>query len=112
MPAASVDLAAQIVNVRVTRNDGWSLHITLQDPAGVPIDLTGRTIAAQLRDLPDSVDFTALTVTPVNLALGQFTVGQAAAVKGGCYDIQVTTAGVPRTYVRGDLVVQADVTRP
>ena len=109
---SDIDLSAQVVNVMVSRNDAWSLLLTLQTPAGDPIDLTGKTIAAQLRDRADSTDSTALTVTPVDLPAGQFTVSQTAATKGGVYDVQVTTGDLPRTYIRGRLSIVRDVTRP
>lgn len=108
----NVDLSARTVDIRVTRNDAWSLQITLQAPDGTPINLTGKTIAAQLRDRPDSTDSTALTVTPVDLTLGKFNIGQAAATTHGVYDVQVTTTGAPRTYIKGRLDIAADVTRP
>jgi hypothetical protein len=108
----TIDLSAQVVDIRVMRNDSWSLKITLAAPGGAPLDLTGKTIDAQLRDKEDSTDSTPLTVSPVDLSAGQFAVSQAAATRGGVYDVQVTTGSEPRTYIRGRLLLTKDVTRP
>lgn len=112
MAEQTIDLSAGVVDIRVMRNDAWSLAITLAEPAGAPVDLTGKTIAAQLRERPDATDFTALTISPVDLAAGKFSVSQAAATVGGYYDVQVTTGSDRRTYVRGRLLIEKDVTRP
>lgn len=107
-----IDLRPQTVRIKVARNDSWSLQVTLEAPGGTPIDLTGKTISAHLRVVPDATEYTALSVVPVDLEAGQFAVGQASATSSGYYDIQVTTGSEVRTYVRGRLDVDADVTRP
>lgn len=113
MANAEVDLRAQIVNVSVMRNDAWTMQVTIESPSGTPVNLTGRTITAQLRDRPDSTSSTALTVTPVDLTIGKFNVGQSAATAKGVYDVQITGGAVsPRTYIRGKLELTSDVTRP
>lgn len=108
MADESVDLRPKVLNLSAYRGDAWSLRFTL---AGT--DLTGSTIAAQVRARPDSTDvLAALDVTAVDLATGVFEIGQTAAGPAGHYDVQITASGgLPRTYVRGRLSVTADTTR-
>lgn len=107
---ATIDLRAQVLDVLVARGDAWSLEVTIESPAGTPVNLTGKTIEAHLRNQPDSASKTDLDVAPVDLSAGTFTVGQDAATAGGVYDVQVTTAGLARTYLRGTLELDDDVT--
>lgn len=110
MADPSIDLRPKVLNLSAYRGDAWSLRITLTG-----MDLTGSTIAAQVRARPDSTEVLAtLDVSPVDLSAGVFDIGQAAATEGGHYDVQITpggTGGLPRTYVRGRLQVTADTTR-
>lgn len=101
-----VDLRATVVNISLMRGDAWSLPVTITG-----YDLTGYTIRAQVRPDFDSTEVDDITVTPVNLSIGKFLIGQTDAQIDGFYDVQLTPGGgVPRTYLRGTIGLDSDVT--
>jgi hypothetical protein len=99
------------------RGDYFPLRVTLTDSAGVPLDLTGYTAAAQIRsnfDDPVSYDFD-VTMTPltgtIDLLLSSAT---SETILAGSYvwDFQVTEpSGNIRTYITGDVTMFDEVTR-
>lgn len=106
MSSKNIDLTPQVVNLTVMRGDAWSLLVTF------PFDLTGYTIAGQIRDSVDAQDATDLTITPTDLPAGKIHIGQLEATIGGYYDLQLTAAGGgPTTYLRGVFTLVKDVTR-
>lgn len=65
-----------MADIEIKRGDTLSLDVTRVDAAGVPVDCTGMTITSEV-ELGAFSD--TLTVTPVNLALGQFRLSATAA---------------------------------
>jgi hypothetical protein len=63
------------------RGDTLTWNCTYKDSAGVPINLTGYTVRAQIRDATE-VQLVALTYTAANQGTspGQFTLSATAAV--------------------------------
>lgn len=107
MTEQNVNLAPEVVNVRVRRGDAWSYRATING-----VDLTGYTIAAQLRGRIEDDTAIDLDISPDDLTIGRFYVGQDEATISGYYDVQITPpSGLPRTYIAGRLAVDADVTR-
>lgn len=101
-----VDFTPKVINVRVKQGNGWQILITY------PGDVTGWTIEAEFKEEPDSVTTTSLTITPNDLAVGKFHVGQADAQLSGLFDVRLTSpGGNPLTVVDGVLVVEAAVTQ-
>jgi hypothetical protein len=100
-------------NVSVYHNDSWSLVFLLLDDAGTTHDLTDAIAACSVSD--SSGDVTALTVDDgTDPTMGQVSV---AAPEAGLdpgvyvYDLEVDDGdGTALTWVRGQLVVTADVT--
>lgn len=109
MTTQTIDLRAQVVNVKVMRNDAWSIKVTKTGT-----NLAGYTITAQVRPDYDSPDEDALdmVITVSDEANGIFYVGQEAATLDGVYDVQIAEpSGLPRTYVKGRITLDPDVTR-
>jgi hypothetical protein len=108
VPAMTVDLRAQVVNIKVTRGDRWSLSATFPD------NLTGFLVRGQVRPEPDSPDELAedLTVAVTDAANGRFVFGQQHAFSG-VYDIEIVTevGELGRTWIRGRINAVEDVTR-
>lgn len=103
-------------------DDTW-LRMTVEEPDGagfVPADLTGHTILGQVKESLTTAVVTTFTVVPVDLATGVFDYGfehAKAALLGGTaekkyiYDIQSTSpTGVVRTYAKGEITVDPEVT--
>jgi hypothetical protein len=108
MADQTIDLTPQVVNLRLTRGDAWSLVVTFE-----ATDLTGYTFAAQIRARVDDEDATDIDIAETNLADGVITIGQDEAETSGHWDLQATPpAGLPRTYMGGAVTVKKDVTRP
>lgn len=102
---AEIDLRPEIVNVLVTRGDAWSVQVTY------PGDISGAEITAQLRDEPDSATAVDFDIAITDAVGGIFTYGQTTAADSGVYDVEITlVGGLPRTYIRGLLSVDKDVT--
>lgn len=105
--AEEIDLTPQVVDVKVSSGDPWSIPFTLTG-----VDLTGATIAAQVRTSKTASAFTELDIAVTDLSEGKFSFGQAVPL-AGVYDIQITPlGGLPRTYIGGKIKVVQDVTRP
>lgn len=104
----TVDLRAQVVNIKVVRGDRWSLAATF------PGDLTGFLVRGQVRPEPDSPDELAeqLTVAVTDAATGKFVFGQQHAFSG-VYDIEIVTevGELGRTWITGKISAVEDVTR-
>lgn len=105
-------------DLELYKGDYLPFRLILRDSAGVPIDLTGYTARAQIRDYIDSTvvfEF-ALTITPTT---GTIDVILNSPISSGLlpgsyiWDIQVTNpSGNTRTHIAGDVKVYDEVTRP
>lgn len=76
----------------------------------LPVDLTGATIAAEARNRAG--DVTELSVEVTDAPTGRIDLGLPADFPYGpyVYDIEVIAGGEVRTWVRGNLRVERDVT--
>ena len=102
-----------MTTLSIKRGDTFLYTASLSDDAG-PTNITGWTIASQVRDDNDALVAT-LNVTVTNAALGQFTVRHddtSAWPARLVWDLQYTdAAGVVRSTETIVLSVMADVTR-
>lgn len=104
--------------VQFVRGDDLTMNIALTDAAGDPIDITGWTLSAQVREVPNgSQTLASWAFSNRSDAAGTFTMAlsdtDTAGLTPSCVsDLQVTDAsGLVRTYLSMTLTVQRDVTR-
>lgn len=106
-------------DLTITRGDTETLVINLtSDDDGTPINITGRTYRAQIRQSQDSTTIKAsFTCVLSNAASGQVTCTLAAAdsatlpVGKAYWDLEENASGVITTILSGNVTVTADVTR-
>lgn len=105
-------------NLTITRGDTESLVLIMTSNGTTPIDITGRTYRAQIREQKDSGTIDAsFTCTVTNGALGEVTCSltaiQTATLSVGLHywDLEETNNGIVSTIVAGTVTVLADVTR-
>lgn len=98
--------------------DTETLSVTLQDSAGDPINISGRSYAAQVRATADSSTVLAtFSCSITNAAAGTFactlTATQTAALAagGGVWDLQETYGATVTTLLAGSVTIAQDVTR-
>jgi hypothetical protein len=105
-------------DLTITRGDTETIYATMTSDGSTPINITGRTYAAQLRTSPDiSIISASFTCTVTNGAAGQVTcvlsAADSALLDPGYYywDLQENASGVISTILSGQVTVLADVTR-
>lgn len=98
--------------------DTETVSVTLQDENGNPINITGRTYSAQIREKPSSASSLAtFSCSVTNGAQGKFSctissaITSALAPVNAVWDLQENNAGVITTLMAGDAIVSRDVTR-
>lgn len=108
-----------VLNLRLYKGDDFARGMQFTDSDGNGIDITGWTFLAQVRETPggDTV-LATFTVTVTDAATGNLDIELAAAdiddLETGrllAWDLQVTASGAVRTYVRGSVKVDTDVSR-
>lgn len=102
----------------ITRGDTETVYATMTTDGSTPIDITGRTYAAQLRTTPDisiiSASFVcAVTDGPNGEVTCTMTPTESSQLDPGYYywDLQENASGVISTILAGQVTVLADVTR-
>lgn len=110
--------APSTLDLTITRGDTETIVVTLTTDDVTPINITGRTYAAQLRTTPNiSVVSASFTCTVTDGANGVVTCvlssTSSALLSPGYYywDLQETASGVVSTLLSGTVTVLADVTR-
>lgn len=105
-------------DLTITRGDTETLVVTLTTDGTTPIDVTGRTYRAQIRQAQDSRTIKAsFTCTVTDGANGVVTCVLSAAdsatlpVGISYWDLEETASGVVTTVLSGTVTVLADVTR-
>ena len=105
-------------DVTITRGDTTTLVITITTNGTTPIDITGRTYTAQVRnnteDVSAEVAFTCTLTTPASGILTcVLTATQTATLEPGnhVWDLQENASGIISTILSGAFTVLADVTR-
>lgn len=109
---------ATIRNLTIDQGSTFSLSIELSDELGNALNLTGYTIAAQLRKSYGSTSYTAFTTsagnTPANGVLTlSLTSTQTSALRAGryVYDIEIQNADGTTRVLEGIITVTPEVTR-
>lgn len=105
-------------DLTVVRGDTETIVVTLTTDGSTPIDVTGRTYRAQIRQSPDSRTIKAsFTCTVTDGSNGVVTcvmsAEDSAALPVGIayWDLEETASGVVTTIMSGTVTVLADVTR-
>jgi hypothetical protein len=98
----------------IYRGDTKRLRVTLWAPGNEPVDLTGATVKAQIRERPGGKQITELlcVITPPNII--DVTLTSVASHKlpaKGAWDLQLTyPSGDVNTPLAGPVMVTTDVT--
>jgi len=105
-------------NLTITRGDTEIVVITINDNAGIPINITGRTYRAQIRATKDSPTVSVAFVCVVtNAPAGEvtctLTAGNSATLAAGkqYWDFEENQSGIVTTILAGTVTVLADVSR-
>ena len=91
----------------------WQFKMWTDDTKTTPIDLTGASAMAQIRDKPGGTVLATLTctVTAPNVVDVVLSATASETVAAGVWDLQVTgSGGWVTTYVAGKVAVTQDVT--
>ena len=108
---------AQIQNIFIDQGTTFSLSLAVNDQSGDLKDLTGYTVAAQMRKsyyTTTSTNFTATVSLPED---GEVTISltavQTSAIKAGryVYDIEITGDGETLRVLEGIVVINPEVTK-
>lgn len=98
--------------------DTETVSVTLQDSSGNPINITGRTYAAQVRATVDAASpLATFTCTITNAAAGQFactlsaTTTAALSTGVAVWDLQEINGTTVTTLLAGPVKIDKDVTR-
>ena len=104
--------------LQLRAGDTETISVSLVDSAGSPINITGRTYAAQVRATADaSTVLATFSCSITNAAAGTFactlSAAQTAALSpgGGVWDLQETYGTTVTTLLAGSVVISQDVTR-
>lgn len=104
-------------NIQITKGDDYSHVVTITDSSG-PINITGRTYAAQVRKVAEQSTANAtFTCTVTDAAGGEVTMYLADAItdtlEPGDYrwDLEENASGIITTLLAGRFRVVADITR-
>jgi len=110
-------MAAAVYNITIDAQADFGRAFEVSE-SGVPIDITGYTFAAQIREHFHSTTHTSFTTAITNAALGLFNISltdtQTAALVTGkqYYDIVMTDAGGNKQrLLQGDALVAWGITR-
>ena len=105
-------------DIAIYKGDYLEFFVTINDTLGTPLNLTDYTVKAQLKtdySDPSPILFNTTVVVPSEGYIRVFLSSSVTAtlLPGSyIYDLQVTSSiGENRTYLRGDAVVQEDVTQ-
>ena len=110
---------ASILNQIVDQGSTWSKQITVYETDGTTIqNLTGYTVASQLRKNYTSTAYTTINATNNSPTSGiivmSLTATQTAALKSGryVYDLQITAAdGTVTRVIEGVITLRPEVTK-
>ena len=112
-------MMAATYNLTIRTGDTETIALTIQNSSGTPIDLAGRTYAAQIRE---SADSSTILATFTCALVGTGSTGQVnctlpaattAALTPGLavFDLQETNSTVVTTILAGQVTIIRDVTR-
>jgi hypothetical protein len=98
-----------VVNCVIYRGDSWSQSYRFVI-GGIPIDLSGATVAAQARSASGILYDLQVAVDPTTFVVTMTLPPDSLPVEIYDYDIEVNQSGEIKTWVRGKLTVNRDVT--
>jgi hypothetical protein len=112
---ALVEQVPANVDVVIVQGDTWAQSFLFSED-GVPTDVSGWTVAAQIRTTADAATDVDLTVSMAEAADGYITVTLSAANSAtleqeNVWDMQRTLSGAVRTLISGKFTVKREVTR-
>ena len=109
---------ASISNIFIDQGATFTTTVTVTDANGDAVNLSGYSVAAQIRKTFLSSSATAFTATISNASAGEITITlsptQTAALEAGrfVYDVLITASGGTKTrVVEGQVTVNPSVTR-
>ena len=109
---------ASISNIFIDQGATFTTTVTVTDSNGDAVNLSGYSVAAQIRKTFLSSSATAFTATISNASSGEITISlsptQTTALEAGrfVYDVLVTASGGTKTrVVEGQVTVNPSVTR-
>lgn len=105
------------LNIRI--GDTETISLTIAEADGTPINVAGRTYAAQIRLMPESPDVIAAFTCSVigDGSTGQVTCTLSSTVTAalspgtGVFDLQETNGSAVTTLIAGSVFIVQDVTR-
>ena len=108
-----------ILNLQIDQGSTFSKQITVYQTDGTTLqDLTGYTVASQVRKNYTSTNYTTINATnndPTNgVIVMSLTAAQTAALKAGryVYDLQITAAdGTVSRTIEGIITIKPEVTK-
>ena len=109
---------ASISNIFIDQGATFTTTVTVTDSNGDAVNLSGYSVAAQIRKTFLSSSATAFTASISNASSGEITISlsptQTAALEAGrfVYDVVITASGGTKTrVVEGQVTVNPSVTR-
>ena len=109
---------ASISNIFIDQGATFTTTVTVTDSNGDAVNLSGYSVAAQIRKTFLSSSATAFTATISNASSGEITISltdtQTTALEAGrfVYDVLITASGGTKTrVVEGQVTVNPSVTR-
>ena len=109
---------AIVSNLTVDQGTTFSANVDVSDESGNAQNLTGYSVAGQIRKSYDSSGYTAFTAAITNAAQGTINISLAPTVTNGLtagryvYDVEVTSGGgVVTRVLEGQVEVTPGVTR-
>ena len=109
---------ASISNIFIDQGATFTTTVTVTDAKGDAVNLSGYSVAAQIRKTFLSSTATAFTATISNASSGEITISlsptQTTALEAGrfVYDVLITASGGTKTrVVEGQVTVNPSVTR-
>jgi hypothetical protein len=105
-------------NLTIVRGDTETVQVTMTSDGVAPVNITGRTYAAQMRTTPDIAAISATATCSITDAVNGvmtvlFTATSTATLDPGYYywDLQETSGATVTTVLQGTVNVLPDVTR-
>ena len=109
---------ASISNIFIDQGATFTTTVTVTDSSGSAVNLSGYSVAAQIRKTFLSASATAFTASISNASSGEITISltptQTAALEAGrfVYDVVITASGGTKTrVVEGQVTGNPSVTR-
>jgi hypothetical protein len=108
-------MAAAVYPITLEQGADFNLSITWNDPDGDPVDLTGYTAAAQVRESFDSadalLDFTITGMGVDGVIELSATAAETEAAGGGVWDLEVTNGAEVTRLLQGPARFSREVTQ-